>query len=106
MRVDNRNDINIGALVVIGVVSSLLILEIVVGLQAYFYKIEQQEYVEKTVNQPFWKLSDLTSRQQAELLGYRWVDREKGIVSIPIDRAMELVVQRQGRLPTTSQPAP
>jgi len=29
--------------------------------------------------------------QQAELNGYGWVDRDKGIVHIPIERAMELI---------------
>ncbi len=32
--------------------------------------------------------------KQALLTGYGWVDRNKGTVRIPIDRAMELTVQR------------
>ncbi len=30
----------------------------------------------------------------ADLRGYGWVDRNKGVVSLPIDRAMDLVAQR------------
>ncbi len=33
-------------------------------------------------------------REQADLLdGYEWVDREAGVVRLPIDRAMELVAR-------------
>ena len=38
-----------------------------------------------------------------ELHHYRWIDRQKGTVAIPIDRAMDLVVQRG--IPPSSLPA-
>ena len=35
-------------------------------------------------------------RQETEILStYRWIDREKGTARIPIDRAMQLFVERQ-----------
>lgn len=34
------------------------------------------------------------ARDQAQLRGYGWVDRSAGLVRIPIDRAMQLYVQR------------
>lgn len=36
----------------------------------------------------------LYEAQNAKLNGYGWVDRSSGIVHIPIDRAMDLIVQR------------
>jgi hypothetical protein len=33
------------------------------------------------------------ARRRAKLGSYGWVDREKGVVHLPIERAMELVVQ-------------
>lgn len=42
---------------------------------------------------------------QKELSEYRWVDRQAGVVAIPIDRAMELVVQRDGAR-TAANPTP
>ena len=34
-------------------------------------------------------------QQELEILnGYRWIDREKGTARIPIDRAMEILVER------------
>src|SRR5690348_8975891 len=35
------------------------------------------------------------AQKRAELDSYRWIDRERGIVAIPIARAMELLAERQ-----------
>jgi len=40
------------------------------------------------------ELNAVLSAQRATLSGYRWVDRDKGIVSIPIDRAMQIIAAR------------
>jgi len=37
-------------------------------------------------------LNDLNTENQKALSSYRWIDKSKGIVGIPIDRAMELEV--------------
>jgi hypothetical protein len=37
-------------------------------------------------------LSDLNAENQKTLTSYRWIDKGKGIVGIPIDRAMRLEV--------------
>lgn len=47
-------------------------------------------------------LAALRSREDAELNGYGWVDRQAGVVRIPINRAMDLIVQRG--LPVRGQP--
>jgi len=41
--------------------------------------------------------------QEQKLNGYRWVDRQAGVVAIPIDRAMDVLAQ-QG-LPVRPAPA-
>jgi len=38
-------------------------------------------------------LVDLRDKQQAQAAAYAWVDQPKGIVQLPLDRAMELTVQ-------------
>lgn len=37
-------------------------------------------------------LADLNAENQKVLTQYRWIDKAKGIVGIPIDRAMDLVL--------------
>ncbi|MCW5893586.1 MAG: hypothetical protein KIT14_23975 [bacterium] len=45
---------------------------------------------------PIGDLAALRAREVAQLAGYGWVDRQAGVVRIPIDRAMELLVARRG----------
>src|SRR5580698_6834427 len=50
-------------------------------------------------------LADLNSENQKILTQYRWVDKTKGVVGIPIDRAMDLVlVQLQSNKPHPAGP--
>jgi hypothetical protein len=99
-----HDDLNFPLLAVIGVISTLLLVEIVVVTQAYFYNSQEEEIVAKQVSQPSWELSDLVSSQQTELNSYRWVDRDKQRVSIPIDqgirRYVELEQQRAATRPS------
>jgi hypothetical protein len=39
------------------------------------------------------ELHRLMSEQRARLTGYAWADKQKGFVRVPIDRAMQLIVQ-------------
>ncbi len=49
-------------------------------------------------------LCKFRAEEEATLNSYGWVNQQAGIVRIPIDRAMRLLVQRG--LPAASQPAP
>ena len=42
-------------------------------------------------NSPDYHPEDMRPERQAQLQEYRWVDREKGVATIPIERAMKLV---------------
>lgn len=48
--------------------------------------------------------ADLHAREDLLLDHYSWVDRSKGTIRIPVERAMELIAQRG--LPVAQQPAP
>jgi hypothetical protein len=50
---------------------------------------------------PRQDLRDLRAQEDAVLHSYGWVDRNAGVVRVPIERAMELTVQRG--LPTRTQ---
>ena len=39
-------------------------------------------------------LHEMQHATASDLRGYGWIDRKKGIVSVPVDRAMDLVAQR------------
>jgi hypothetical protein len=48
------------------------------------------------------ELNDVRLREEDTLSTYGWVDQKSGVVRIPIDRAMDLLVERG--LPVRSQP--
>jgi hypothetical protein len=54
---------------------------------------------------PHQELRDYCADQQKAVNGYGWVDQQSGIVQIPIDRAMDLVLQH-GLPARSSSPPP
>jgi hypothetical protein len=102
--VATRQDVNAPLLITIGAISAILVLVIVIGVTAWFMDEKDQEIATKYENAPNVWLSNLRLEQQTKLNGERWIDRDKKIIQIPIDRAMELIVQNGGKMPST-QPA-
>jgi hypothetical protein len=45
---------------------------------------------------PAGDLRDYQAAQRARLSGYAWADRERGLVRIPIERAMAMIAARGG----------
>jgi hypothetical protein len=99
--VQPQPDINVRSIIMIGIIASILVLEIVVGVEAYFYNMETAEIEAKSTSQPIWELNNLVLQQQAEINSYSWIDRDKGIVAIPIDQAMEKIVRNRANRATT-----
>lgn len=61
---------------------------------APFTGYEQGPSQPQLQSDPAIDLLRVRRREHALLSGYRWVDRERGTVSIPIDRAMEIMAAR------------
>ena len=97
--------IQIGKVFFVGLLSVILTLDIIVGLQAlYYWQLDRTETADE-LYQPPKKLSDLLYAQRTQLTDYRVVDAKKGIVSIPINRAMQLVVAELSRHDGASTPS-
>ena len=86
------NDVNTPVIALVGFISALLFFAIIVLLEVVFYRAEAATSYEKDFSQPPAGIGHAVHNQQARLAEYRWVDEKKGVVAIPIDRAMELVV--------------
>lgn len=84
--------------VVVGIAGVLVVLLTIILLQALYYRTESDLYTE-VYSQPLLDVIQVRAQQQELLNGYLWVDRDKGIVRLPIDRAMELVVREAGAAP-------
>ncbi|MEW6337969.1 MAG: hypothetical protein AB1625_11290 [Acidobacteriota bacterium] len=97
MAKEGIGDPNTPATVVVGVLSAVLLFALVVMLQAVFYWAEKAENRRKVVAVAPEELAGLRAAQLEQLHSYRWVDQNAGVVAIPIERAMALVVAEQGR---------
>lgn len=89
---------NAALIAVVSLVSAVLTFVVVVGLQALYYRFEAREFERKVVEGVPEELRSIRSEQNDVLNGYRWIDQEAGIVAIPIERAMDLMV-RESRGP-------
>jgi hypothetical protein len=94
-----RQEANAPLLFVIGIVGVLLLLTVVYGGQAWFYYEQNQQIARKFGNTPVTWLQDLKEKQQQRLEQKGWVDQKNGIVRIPIEQAMQLIVENHGQLP-------
>lgn len=89
------------------ILTSLVMMLLFVGLAAFL--VSQRENIptvdEQTAEVRLKNLAELNAENQKFLTQYHWVDKGKGVVGIPIDRAMDLVVaQLQANKPHAAGP--
>ena len=92
-----REQANVPLLLTIGAVSGFLIIVLAIGIQAWFLREVQREVTIKWENQPIEPVSDKKVQQLANISTYHWSDKEKKHAAIPIDQAMKLFVQENGK---------
>jgi cytochrome c1 len=92
-------EVNAPLIWTVGIVSALLLLVAVFGTQAWYYTAERDEIARKWEEAGNPWLDNLRREQTRNLTTRRWVDVEKQIVTVPIDRAAAYVVAHGGRLP-------
>ena len=68
------------------------------GRQAVAYPLAAGQQLEPPTpnlqRQPFKDIYQLRQGENEKLTGYGWVDKDGGVTHIPIDRAMEVMLQR------------
>ena len=92
--------------VLVGTVGLVLLAVILLLLEVLYQRTSQAEIERKVVDEQPQELRQLEARQLEQLGGYAWVDRERGIVKVPLERAMELVIDEAGREPGGREAAP
>jgi hypothetical protein len=89
------------------IVTGLVIIVLFVGLAMFL--VSQRQNIptvdEQTAEVRLKNLAELNAENQRALTQYHWIDKNKGVVGIPINRAMDLVVaQLQADKPHTAGP--
>jgi hypothetical protein len=82
-------------------VTVVLLIVIGIGIQAYYEITYTSEEYSRVISQENWQLRDLRNLEQWELGNFGYVDKTKGTVRMPIERAMQLALQdaQQNKLP-------
>ena len=84
--------VNTWKVVLAGLLGAILTVAAVMALQALYYRHLSGVQDTEEFSEPSPKLQELLRDQRTQLAEYRPIDAEKGIVAVPIERAMELVV--------------
>ena len=90
------------------VASVAMFAAVVVGVSYYYNSVYERIEYENVLAPPSQELATLHTREEWNLTHYGYLDKAKGQVRIPIDRAMELLAQEAAagklRYPRDDQP--
>ena len=109
-----QDDLNVGRIALIGLVSGLLLVAIILFLQVLYYGYYQGMMASPEYDQLPAEMTNYVADQQGKLVTIRVVDQERQVVSIPIDDAQRLVIDelsadpeaRVTGVPDPEQPPP
>lgn len=89
-------------------VAAITVVVLVAGVTVFFNHVEEDAVYDKVLVPPSDSLTALHERENKQLYTYQFIDRAKGAVQLPIDRAMELVIQEsgEGKLPFPQKSTP
>ncbi|QDT94068.1 hypothetical protein [Gimesia algae] len=89
------DDLDTTMIAYVGAVGTIITFFIVFAVAALDMSFEKKQNVEKVIEVPEVNSDSILASQAAALTEYRWIDQDKKIVAVPIDRAMELTVQEE-----------
>ena len=92
---ERYDTINTSGVVLVGFMSAIVTFAIIIGVQAMYYSASQAELVKKDVNVADKMVIETVTRQRQKLTGYSWADDKKQKVSIPIEKAIAKVIEKE-----------
>ncbi len=82
-----------GAIALVGAGIVIMLVLVIVGVEAYYDRVRDQQIFVKQLQPVSEDLKALRAREDTDLNSYRYIDRAKGSVRLPINRAMDLLVE-------------
>jgi hypothetical protein len=89
----DRGEPSARAIAAFMIMSLILLVLTIVAIQQYFEHIWNQAVYEKILAPPSEQLREVRGRDDWNLTHYMYMDKASGQVRIPVDRAMELILQ-------------
>ena len=87
------SDSNAKTIFIFGVASIFVLLLTIGGVQLYFDWFKEAQVEREVLTPPSSELKSLRAREERQLDGYGYVDKTKGMIRLPIDRSMEVLVK-------------
>jgi hypothetical protein len=87
-----RENVNVPMVATVGIVSVIFSVALVFALQALYFSYANDETRRKVTEAPTAASDSRVAEQEAKLTRYSWINRDDGTVTIPIERAMRLIV--------------
>jgi len=96
----DRSEPNVRLIAIFGAGTLVLLVVAVLALQYYYDRVLEEQVFVKIQEPVSQTLVDVRAREDEALHSYRYLDREKGTIRLPIERAMELLASEsaQGKL--------
>lgn len=94
---DIGEDLNVPVIAAVGIVATITVLALIMLLVGLFYSTERNVEENKYSTTGETTYDELHKEQVTKLGSYDWVDVDAGVVSIPIDRAMQLTAVELAR---------
>lgn len=85
------NNSSIGTIA--AVVGGFALFALIVALAYLPQRSEPVQTGALTPTERYQRLTDMRAKEAKQINAYGWVDQPKGVVQLPIERAMELTVQ-------------
>jgi hypothetical protein len=86
------NDLNTSTIALVGFVGALLTFVLIVALQVLYFAVSREQTQRKVIGASTAGSDTLLAEQEVRLTRYGWIDRQEKQVVVPIERAMDLVV--------------
>lgn len=75
-----------------GFISAVLTFVVIVAVQVLYLQVEASLGASSQEQSTASRTGQLIAEQEGRLASYAWIDREQGLVQIPIEQAMELTL--------------
>jgi hypothetical protein len=97
-----------GVVALFGIATVIFIVAAIIGVQGYYDSMLEREVFIRVLQPVSEDLRNLRAEEQQHLHSYQYIDRNKGLVRLPIERAMQLLEEeaRAGKVPYNTKPAP
>jgi hypothetical protein len=89
----NYDDVNTPMIAMIAALSAIITLAVIIAIQAFFFQYQETLVKDRVVDQKTDTAQSMLTEQLQSVSEYGVVDKAAGVYAIPIDRAMEIVVE-------------